>query len=185
MKNFIIGLILSLFLIISANSSFGSPIISIDDANVAPGTTTVFLGLYILDVGTPVDSFTTDLALDTGLTLSGVVFGTLPEGWFSSANLGLNRLGATDFAFPANPIRSGSDLLFATLEIDIDGAQSVAGNDFTVGFDFVEIADLDGDSLNSEYTFNSGTITVIPIPSTILLLGGGLAALVAVRRRRS
>jgi hypothetical protein len=44
-------------------------------------------------------------------------------------------------------------------------------------------------NLNSEDILNfqtvAGTVNVVPIPSAILLLGGGLVSLVALRRRRS
>jgi hypothetical protein len=56
-------------------------------------------------------------------------------------------------------------------------------NPLTVAFNSFEIADPDGSAYQGVIT-NSGTISAVPIPGSILLLGSGLVGLIGIARRK-
>jgi hypothetical protein len=96
-----------------------------------------------------------------------------PSGWFDfSTRDTVNAFDSTGTnSFPGNTN-------VGTFDIDVILDNWVLGN---------QTAQTLTEGVDYQVTLASGqySITAIPIPSTILLLGGGLAALVGLRRRKS
>ena len=98
----------------------------------------------------------------------------------------------------SSPITWSGGSVESTLGADLGGSVEIIGTNFMV--DGIPVPDgdltagigtltgtlLSGDSINNIFIIgSSGTITLIPEPTTALLLACGLAALAAARRRRS
>lgn len=180
------AIILSTFLLVQPCTSFSATTFSVESTSILSGVTDVVLDFSVLNVDPidDIDSFTFDLTLSEGLSLTDVVFMNVPEAWSASYNLSKNRLGVTDFGWPASPLTS--DLIpFAELHFTIDQAYAVAGSDFTIGYDFFEVVDQNYSPVELDAaSFIEGTISVVPIPSALVLLGCGLAGMVGIRRRQ-
>ncbi len=168
-----------------AVSATAAPIVTIESLAIAPGTTIFDLDVTLsTDASYPIDTAAFELLLPTGVTFTSATFGTLPSGWTPTANPATNRFGASDGGWP--PTEITSSLLFATLFFSLDSALSIAGNSFTIGFDYSELANADGTIYSpASYALNPGIVNVnaVPIPAAAWLLGSGLIGLVAVRRR--
>lgn len=181
-----IAIILSTFLLVQPCTSFSATTFSIESASLLAGETDIVLDFSVLNVDPTenIDSFTFDFTLSEGLSLTDVVFLNVPEAWSANYNLSKNRLGATDFGYPASPL--SSDLIpFAELYFTIDQAYAVPGSDFTIGYDFYEVVDSNYSPVQLDAaSFIEGTINVVPIPSALILLGCGLAGMVGIRRRQ-
>jgi len=95
-----------------------------------------------------------------------------PVGWFDFST------GDTVNAFDSTGSASLPTGIVGTFDINVTLGNWVLGNQaaetLVQGVDY--LAAFDGTNY---------LVTAIPIPSTLILLGGGLAALVALRRRRS
>jgi hypothetical protein len=127
-----------------------------------------------------------------GLTSASFAAGSTISGWFTQDTddkpvAGVTQAEGADL-YGGSPMGDG---IFGTLTY----AGSISWSDTypltnPVGWEFrtaspnVIIPEI---MLTSNNLVNGGTVewTVVPIPSTILLLGGGLAALVGLRRRKS
>jgi hypothetical protein len=181
-----VAIISTLVLILLTTSSFAATTIMIESTEILPGTTSVALDFSIFDIDAAdnIDSMTFDLGLSDGLVLTDVVFSNVPSGWGTISNTSLNRFGMTDGGWPPNTLTS--DLVPAVeLYFDIDPLLSVAGNSFAIDFAFYEIVDDNYSPVDlSSVAFVAGEISVVPIPSAVLLLCSGLVGLFAIRRVR-
>jgi len=182
MRKYLMCLMLLSIFCLSVNTSFGAIAVAIDDVDVLPGATNASVGINLTGIssGTPIDSITFDLVPVTGLTFTGASFGTLPSGFSASQNLAMWRFGATQFTTGGSIVDDLSP--FATLSFDIDPAFSLVGNSFSLDYAFYEIADPMFQTY-TDVTLKNGSISVVPLPPAILLLGGGLVGLVGLRRK--
>ena len=107
-------------------------------------------------------------------------------------NAGLNNMWFQGMARPnqgdvsffysvfAGPKPVLSDGTLATF--DITDIKSTVGNNYALKL--VDVALSKGTTPVDDFEVVDGSLTVVPIPSALLLLGGGLMGLIAVRRRR-
>jgi hypothetical protein len=158
---------------------------------------------YSVTISGPVSSigihgFTFWFTVSNDFAFSNFAFGTaIPSGgtlgW--SQNPPANKTATTlktggtddDFLFFSTP---GFQMTAGTiLSFDIDAGSITALGSGTN--DRIQFDPGDGSNLFSDTVFlassdtNGANFSAIPIPSTIVLLGGGLIGLVALRRRRS
>jgi hypothetical protein len=173
------------FLLLSANS-YAATTFMIESTEIVQGTTSLTLDFSIVDVDPSdnIDSMTFDLDLSDGLVLTDVAFINVPSGWQQGFNLSNNRFGATDYGWPANALES--DLVpFVELYFEIDPLLAETENSFVIDFAFSEIVDSNFSPLDlSSDALVAGEITVVPIPSAILLLCSGLFGIFAIRRNK-
>lgn len=75
------------------------------------------------------------------------------------------------------------DILIGTVHFSpvAVGSSSVTTRDYSA---FPDFTFFDGVNFDDIVQFHGGTVTVVPIPSTLFLLGTGLAGLVGLRRRK-
>jgi hypothetical protein len=165
------------------------------------------LGIFLVGTGGSVSAalyeYSLDITLESGYAalatedkIGGVEFfvtgGSYPTDWTESLGSAVpsgqgwifeNFSGYAsaydnyDYSDPTgtyNPIVTSGNII--TLFSDVQLAISDLGF-FDRGGDYLTIGD--------DFTTDGFTETLVPIPSTILLLGGGLVALVGLRRRRS
>ena len=164
---------------------FGQPIVTIGSDSILPGGTSLIdITLSQSNQGDPVppDGFSLTLGFNqAGLSASDPT-STLP--FFSiiggsSSNNSTGRAGV----FYDNPGTPLGDVILASVLFE-----GLAPGSYPLTFinaNFVGEVDADtGDFEVIPVDLVDGSITVVPIPSTILLLGGGLVALVGLRRRR-
>jgi len=168
--------------------SFAAPTFEIESLTVLPGATSVDVNLNIFGdlPDFPIDSAAFTINNIAGFTLTSVAFPNLPANWVPTVNVAANRFGATDFGFPANPLPE--DVLpYAILSFNFASDFFTSANPSVV-IDFASwvITNPVGNNyILSADQFDSGTVSLVPIPPTIMLLGGGLIGLLALRRRRA
>ena len=175
------GLVIFLVTLLQASIAFGAPVIFLESPTIVPRATSVDIGLFILtDDSSPVDSATFTIDPIAGFDLTDVSVSDL-DGWVPT--VALPKFGSTDFGWPPKPIVS--DTLFATLSFSSAADFFRLGDKVTIGFSFMELADDLGIPYESaEIEVLGGTVSCVPIPGTVLLLGSGLLGLMGIGSRR-
>jgi hypothetical protein len=163
-------------------NAIGAPVLSIGDYDVLPGGT-VTAEISIADIeGTGADTYSFRLGLDlssSALVAANPVRGpaTPVDALITNINAGSNRIDFFYSVFSPNPPELTNGVL-ATVDITVPNSPGAV---FPLVFGDVSFSDgVDPVSVNAV----DGSIAVVPIPSAILLLGGGLISLFAIRRRR-
>ena len=136
----------------------------------------VFAVDLLADIPDPVVGWGLDVTFDTSvLDLSGVTVGFA---WFPTS--GFDGDGLAGLAFPM-PVY-GDDILLATLTFE---AIALGTSDLTTSITLAELTE--GFALSptgfAEVTFQAGSVTVVPVPATILLFSSGLIGLAGLRKR--
>ena len=113
-----------------------------------------------------------------------------PVWWTSTPNPGTESMGFANEQNHPGEVLNGYYLLgvihfgpsFGLGRTALDIVEYNAAPDNFQTYDWVNL-DPDGDPNTVGVNFHEGTIAVVPIPSTLLLLGTGLAGLMGLRRR--
>ena len=184
-KQFILTMALILFLAIP--SIFASTItttwtINNTAAVIGLGYDTGIAGVQLFLSATPDNNNTSSTTADA----TQVGWLALADVWSGNPRSS-DKLQVFDTAFfPVVPMIDGTfaTTTFGTSTDTVAGLSLVSWNFFDYSLSPVTISEVQ--LVNADFS-DGGTVSfnVVPIPSTILLLGGGLVALVAVRRRRS
>lgn len=194
-KNALVLLSILILIFASSNLSANTVTVTLDGVRAAGITIGAFElnfyepdGTYQYPVDFDFDTFTGDFTYTWGP-------GQPPEAGWDLASYPINSVGNIDFArgYAAiavnntNPILILNDGLLVTLESvnSFFGINPVdPGNTF---FDFYTNAKFANLRITEEWIGSNQAITIsqVPIPSAILLLGGGLIGLVGLRRRKS
>lgn len=184
-KILLIVVILSLFFI--AIPAMSAPITILSgDYEVSPGDTFTIDLLLSGIVAEAITDFSFRLVIDPNSILlpasplnfsrGAAVPGSTGIGGLNLPANGPNTvdvLATADFASPANLMNG----LIAQLDLTVSNAAGVNDSWF---LDFTAL-----DFGGNQVIIDRGSVSIVPIPSTIMLLGGGLLGLVALRRRRS
>jgi hypothetical protein len=189
LKFLMIVMALCLFL---PGMAIGAPMLSIGDYNIELGeivTVDVILSnaQEAKDSGTPLDTFSFRVGYDPlGLGVSNVTSGDrVPEGskmWFQgSADNGVVNYFYSVFFPPRPELTDGVIASFDVEGLDY-GVFPLIISDLAFSNATTVVDVLAGDPPGGVTVADT---TVIPIPSTLLLLGSGLFGLVALRRKKS
>jgi len=177
---------LTLCLLITGVPALGAPILSTGDYILSPGETFT-IDILISGITTEaITDFSFRLAVEPNSILlpasplnfsrGSAVPGTTGIGGLNIPMWGPNTvdiLATGDFFSPQNLMNG----LIARLDLTLSSAANV-GDFWNLNFAALDFG-------GAAVTVDSGSVSVIPIPSTIMLLGGGLIGLLALRRRRS
>lgn len=167
-------------------NAFSAPVVSLGNLEALPGETITFGVELSGSSGSGIDGFSFRVLaeLNSGaLTGSTPVAGSaLPAGFAFAGQVkpADNRFDFFYSVFSPNP-PDISDGTLATFTLTVDNGVA-PGSVFALEFADVVFSDK---GVKVDVDSTDGSLAVVPIPSAILLLGGGLIGLIAVRRRRS
>jgi len=199
MKRLLRGLIVVLIMLVSASVSFGAMLsLELSSVDIIPPQNQAIMNFYLKGASNPgnlVDSVAVALEPNEAYTLRAIAYPwntPMRMQWLPAPSVPESgRFGATNFlpaSFGGKPIGidPGEDtFLFALLTFEVKENWLIPGKSYPVNF-FLGLGLTELVSPEAEvYEFNTvpGSINIVPIPSAIVLLAGGLIGLMGLRRK--
>jgi hypothetical protein len=179
-----IAMLIILACLVPANSWAALITVSFEPSSSTVAVGDIFTVDIIADIPDPVLGWGLDAAFDDTIIIP-VGAPAIGASWTSG--FAPDGDGLVGFAPLGAPV-SGNEIPLATLEFQAttvgfsDLLASVTIDDLTEGFPLAPPA---SPGSFADVTFLSGSVSVVPLPGTILLLGAGLVGLVGTRKKLS